>query len=1341
MDRFHVLELIGEGSFGKVFRGRRKHTGHAVALKFIPKAGRAEKELKSLRREITIMSGLKHPNIIELLDHFETEKDVVVVTEFAEGELFQILEDDGKLPEDQIRCIAHQLVSALYYLHSHRILHRDMKPQNVLIGKGGVVKLCDFGFARAMSINTLVLTSIKGTPLYMSPELVEEKPYDHNADLWSLGCILYELFVGKPPFYTNSIFQLVSLIIKDDIKWPKSMSDDFRTFLRGLLTKDPNKRLTWPYLLKHPFVRGKICIIEEDPDTNIPLTITPTQEMLSAKEKMAKELSSKGGGSKILKKARQKMAAASKKNEEINKNTKALNNSTSKSKMERSANLQSSKTSQKSSLGNKSSNNLKKTERSASKSAMSMQDVTLDEDDGINDSDDDWQEIIDATNPDNMQLTTPMTLLSDKEFRKKILDQMTSAEEKILSADLKAASQLRSPIRVITNLLTTKCDAEILYRFCKSLDIPDRIVQLLTKLMTNSSIRKQLWFPQLAADILALLTAYAASDFNIKNIDGESIQKYAESAIKIVSLIKSVLTPTLDPHHRVEDQALLCLVFICESCDHGQTKFVCENVYSHIVESGFLKIVSEGASEYMRWKQQIESHMTEGDISSKRAHEIQALYMSALAACVYSPVVGFLTRNYKRVGATQLAQIVQSDRSAIDNIFVGISDPSTAINILKIIYSCCQSSHDVCRSFSTPQNLDQLLRLMQGRFEIGDAALKQGFEITLNLLSVLVQAHPDTLLELLKEYLSLFATIFIESEVPTHILAAATLINELSNIGAIFELNISDFFASVSMAVANLTEVDTLPPYDRGLLDGVVDMIKQLVTEGGDQPAAQEFMECGSWNALWHRLAHSLRVDFNDGAETETIPSARPVNHPAREHDVYDPMLLSPEGILSFLHVALAVFTLEPYQCVPLLSASDSVVVLCLLALLGEEFKKYLNPTVKTPVLDEDSDGSIHTDIVLQVLRCFCFPFAIDTNEMFLHQIFECLCEVNLISIVLNQCKCSVPYARLDVPIGLICRLALSHKPCLDEFTSCLRGDVTKSLASILIHEETRPITTCDLLSLLGHVARMTPENAKSVSDVVLKPCVSDSTPAILPCLSSTDVTVRTKSCSLLGNLLRKQNQGIIQDLPSKIKSDIFESLYQCLAVSEGMVRRSASFAFGNIAYMGCTESNGDGNTASTVSKDLGKHLEKAVPLLTNLLNDATPKTRSNVSFTLGNLSDWGSSLRESIQDSHALKRLLDVALQDNQMCVKQAAFVALRTAASHVSLKKDLLKQNAEEKLVEFVTNSGQNQSTTLPASARYAFSPRMVSARTRPSTYSSQSKVVIDHAKKLIDELRTSE
>ncbi|XP_078429456.1 kinase family with ARM repeat domain-containing protein isoform X2 [Wolffia australiana] len=254
LEEYHVTELVGEGSFGKVYKGRRKFTGKTVALKFILKHGRTEKDLQNLRQEIEILRKLKHENIIEMLDAFETPQEFCVVTEFAQGELFEILEDDKCLPEEQVQAIAKQLVRALHYLHSNRIIHRDMKPQNILIGPGSVVKLCDFGFARAMSVNTVVLRSIKGTPLYMAPELVREQPYNHTVDLWSLGVILYELFVGQPPFYTNSVYALVRHIIKDPVKYPDNMSRSFQSFLKGLLNKVPQSRLTWPALLEHPFV-------------------------------------------------------------------------------------------------------------------------------------------------------------------------------------------------------------------------------------------------------------------------------------------------------------------------------------------------------------------------------------------------------------------------------------------------------------------------------------------------------------------------------------------------------------------------------------------------------------------------------------------------------------------------------------------------------------------------------------------------------------------------------------------------------------------------------------------------------------------------------------------------------------------------------------------------------------------------------------------------------------------------------------------------------------------------------------------------------------------------------
>lgn len=279
MENYIVLEHIGEGSFGKVYKvrilcgqlciagasyrgllpyliqARRKNTGFTVAMKFINKHGKSDKDIKNLRQEIGILRKLNHENIILMFDAFETDKDFCVVTEYGQGELFDILQDDQRLPEKTVQQIAKQLVKALHYLHSNRIIHRDMKPQNVLIGSNGRIKLCDFGFARAMSSNTIVLTSIKGTPLYMSPELVKEQPYDATSDLWSLGVILYELYVGQPPFYTNSIYSLINIIVKDPVKYPTDISKEFKSFLQGLLQKNPTRRLNWPHLLEHPFVR------------------------------------------------------------------------------------------------------------------------------------------------------------------------------------------------------------------------------------------------------------------------------------------------------------------------------------------------------------------------------------------------------------------------------------------------------------------------------------------------------------------------------------------------------------------------------------------------------------------------------------------------------------------------------------------------------------------------------------------------------------------------------------------------------------------------------------------------------------------------------------------------------------------------------------------------------------------------------------------------------------------------------------------------------------------------------------------------------------------------------
>jgi len=257
MQSYVVLEHVGEGSFGKVFRGRRKYTGQFVALKFVSKAGKSLQELDALRQEIAILRQLDHPNVILLLDYFETPRDIVVVTEFApHGELLNILKDDQFLSEESVRSIAVQLSSALYYLHERRIMHRDMKPQNVLVSSNGIIKLADFGFAKTLSASSVLLTSIKGTPLYMAPEIYQDRRYDPSADLWGLGVMLFELATGIPPFYAPSLQALRKLILATEpIIYPSSMSKELASFLSLLLVKNPSKRAGWEEILAHPYIK------------------------------------------------------------------------------------------------------------------------------------------------------------------------------------------------------------------------------------------------------------------------------------------------------------------------------------------------------------------------------------------------------------------------------------------------------------------------------------------------------------------------------------------------------------------------------------------------------------------------------------------------------------------------------------------------------------------------------------------------------------------------------------------------------------------------------------------------------------------------------------------------------------------------------------------------------------------------------------------------------------------------------------------------------------------------------------------------------------------------------
>ncbi|KAJ2161099.1 hypothetical protein GGF46_001770 [Coemansia sp. RSA 552] len=252
------LQLVGEGQYGKVYKAIHRRTGVLVAMKIISKLGRKRIEIDTYREETRLLKSLEqHPNIIQLVDYFETETDIFIVLEYCKCDLSVYLKrHGGYLKMEEVRTIALQLVSGLRYLHKQGVVHHDIKLPNALVGGDGRIKWCDLGLATQMTKNgqPIYVHALKGTPLYMAPEILRKSRYTYKADLWSLGVVIYELYVGKTPFRTASLADLKHNIMEEDIVWPKDIPLQLKEFLHGLLTRDPTDRMSWSQLRCHPFL-------------------------------------------------------------------------------------------------------------------------------------------------------------------------------------------------------------------------------------------------------------------------------------------------------------------------------------------------------------------------------------------------------------------------------------------------------------------------------------------------------------------------------------------------------------------------------------------------------------------------------------------------------------------------------------------------------------------------------------------------------------------------------------------------------------------------------------------------------------------------------------------------------------------------------------------------------------------------------------------------------------------------------------------------------------------------------------------------------------------------------
>ncbi len=199
---------MGKGKFGLVRAAIHKQTGARVAVKVIKKAKLSIEDLDLAKREIEILKVCQHPNIIRLLDTFENPDYIYIVMELLQGgDLYEYLNKrDFKVNEARARAIIHPLATALYYLHSYGIVHRDIKLDNILMAddtEQSDVKLVDFGLSKMIGPNEFC-TEPFGTFGYAAPEVLQGKPYDKAVDIWGLGVVLFILLVGHAPFEEES---------------------------------------------------------------------------------------------------------------------------------------------------------------------------------------------------------------------------------------------------------------------------------------------------------------------------------------------------------------------------------------------------------------------------------------------------------------------------------------------------------------------------------------------------------------------------------------------------------------------------------------------------------------------------------------------------------------------------------------------------------------------------------------------------------------------------------------------------------------------------------------------------------------------------------------------------------------------------------------------------------------------------------------------------------------------------------------------------------------------------------------------------------------------------------
>lgn len=274
MENYSKVRNIGKGGMGQCILVRHS-SGQPYIMKLVDLSSMNKKERTASLHEAKVLSSLNHPNVIRYVDSFLSKKgdQLCIVMEWAEGgDLAAKVKQRRFLPEQQIIDWMLQICLAMRYCHGRRVFHRDIKTQNIFLTNDGVIKLGDFGISRVLANTCDNAHTFVGTPYYLSPELVQEQPYNTPSDMWALGVVLYELMALRMPFNAldmKGLMYKIMRVIYDPP--PLSYSSELRVLVGKLLVKDPRARLTATELLSQSLFQSRLqALLEGPPSGTVP---------------------------------------------------------------------------------------------------------------------------------------------------------------------------------------------------------------------------------------------------------------------------------------------------------------------------------------------------------------------------------------------------------------------------------------------------------------------------------------------------------------------------------------------------------------------------------------------------------------------------------------------------------------------------------------------------------------------------------------------------------------------------------------------------------------------------------------------------------------------------------------------------------------------------------------------------------------------------------------------------------------------------------------------------------------------------------------------------------------